>query len=103
MVEHTVNNKFKIYPTNLKAEYLDDNSVVVAKGMLHKEGLLDYAKIHTGIYYMGHNEGNKSIITAIFQNTIDEQEIQIFGLSFCEAKELGYDEDAKTAYAIFEQ
>lgn len=32
MIEQTYKNQFKIFPTNLKAEYLNDKSVTVAKG-----------------------------------------------------------------------
>lgn len=101
MIENMKGNEFKIFPTNLKAEYLNDKSVVVSKGMMNKADLLEYSTIHPGVAYIGENVGNKSIINTILQNTIDDMEIFIFQETFSDATEMVYDENSHTIFARY--
>ena len=101
MIEQTYKDQFKIFPTNLKAEYLNDKSVTVAKGMMSKQDLLEYAEIHPGVAYIGENIGNKSVINTILQNTLDDSEIAVFQYTFMDATEMVYDENSHTIFARY--
>lgn len=101
MIEQTYKNQFKIFPTNLKAEYLNDKSVKVAKGMMSKQNLLDYSEIHPGIAFIGENIDNKSIINTVLQNTLDDGEIAVFQYTFMDATEMVYDDNSHTIFARY--
>ena len=102
MIEYTnERGEFKIFPRNLKAEYLKDKSVVVAKGMMSKADLLEYSDYHPGVAYIGENIGDKSVINTILQNTVSDEELTTFQYTFMDATELVYDENSHTAFARY--